>query len=71
MEGIRRRIFEYGGKVVGEQDRANYVVQEDGHFADIWNTEDQCMQDDKQRNIVHYRWVDECIRQQEILMHHE
>lgn len=29
------------------------------------------MQDDKQRNIVHYRWVDECIRQQEILMHHE
>ena len=26
VEGIRRRIFEYGGKVVGEQHRANYVV---------------------------------------------
>ena len=29
------------------------------------------MQDDKQRNIVHHRWLDECIRQQGILVHHE
>ena len=40
VEKIRRRIFEYGGKVVGESDRANYVVQEDGSFPEIWNTDD-------------------------------
>ena len=26
VEVIRRRIFEYGGKVIGENDKANYVV---------------------------------------------
>lgn len=60
VEGIRRRIVENGGRVVGEDSRSNYVVQEDGFFPRIWQTE--IMQDDKQRNIVHPRWLDECIR---------
>ena len=36
VEGIKRRIIEYGGKVVRSTDRANYVVHEDGYREDIW-----------------------------------
>ena len=59
VEGIKRRIIEYGGKVVNENDKANYVVQEDGFCPDIWKLNG--MTDEMNRNIVHYRWVDECI----------
>ena len=40
VEGIKRRIFEYGGKVVGEGYKSNYVVMEDGSYPEIWNTND-------------------------------
>lgn len=29
------------------------------------------MQDEKSRNIVHYRWIDECLRNQTIIMHRD
>ena len=71
VEGIKRRIFEYGGKVVGEGYKSNYVVMEDGSYPEIWNTNDQLMQDDKSRNIVHYRWIDDCIQNQAVFNHAE
>ena len=40
VESINRRILESGGRVVAQDQRANYVVQEDGFFAGIWQTED-------------------------------
>lgn len=69
VEGIKRRIIEYGGKIVDENDKANYVVQEDGYMPHIWKVDG--MTDSLNRNIVHYRWVDECINQQMILVHDE
>ena len=69
VEGLKRRIIENGGIVVGQNDRANYVVQEDGYFPQIWQADTQCMQDAKQRNIVHPRWLDICISNQSIVNH--
>ena len=62
VEGVKRRIIEYGGKVVRSTDRANYVVHEDGYREDIWRLQE--MNDEMNRNIVHYRWVDDCITNQ-------
>jgi len=39
IEAVRRRIFESGGKVVGDNNRANYVVHEDGFFVEIWRSD--------------------------------
>ena len=69
VEGIRRRIFESGGKIVADDCRANYVVFEDGYLPEIWSSDPTNMQDKLQRNMVHPRWVDECIRHQGILKH--
>jgi len=71
VEGIRRRIFEFGGKVLGDDHRANYVVHEDGYFAEIWKLDTLFMQDKLQRNIVHPRWLDACIRYAGILNHRD
>ena len=59
VEGIKRRIIEHGGKVVPSNDRANYVVQEDGYRADIWHL--SSVVDEMNRMIVHHRWIDHCI----------
>jgi len=71
VEGIRRRIFENGGKVMGDDHRANYVIHEDGYFPEIWQSDPSFMQDKLQRNIVHPRWVDQCIHYNGILNHLE
>jgi len=71
VEGIRRRVFENGGKVVGDNHKANYVIHEDGYLVEVWRTDPSFMQDKLQRNIVHPRWIDECVRHQGILNHLE
>ena len=45
VESVRRRIFEHGGKVVGDEHKAIYVVQEDGYCPEIWSNYTD-MQDD-------------------------
>ena len=47
------------------------MVHEDGYFPEIWKSDTANMQDQLQRNIVHPRWLDECVSAQGMLNHRE
>ena len=60
IEGMRRMIMEHGGIVVDENIKSNYIIQEDGYSVDGWNKHGQG--DSMSRKIIHFRFVEECIR---------
>lgn len=69
MEGMRRTIMENGGQVVQADVKANYVIFEDGFDPNIWKNSNKEQKDSYGRFIVHFRWVEECIRKACILEH--
>ena len=69
LEGMKRLIVENGGVVVNMKDGAHYLVQEDGSNNNIWAKafDGNDIMDEKNRKIIHFRWVIECINQNHLL----
>ena len=68
FESIRRKIIENGGVVVNENQKAHYVMFEDGYDAEVWNKISE-VKDELSRNIISHRFIDKCIERGEILSH--
>jgi hypothetical protein len=69
IEGMRRTIIENGGQVVQSDKKANYIIFEDGYDNNIWRNANDDQTDELNRFIVHFRWVEECIRKNAVLEH--
>jgi len=69
IEGMRRTIIENGGHVVKQDEKANYVIFEDGYDCDIWRNSNTDHSDELKRFIVHFRWIEECIKKNSIFEH--
>ena len=68
FESIRKKIIENGGVIVNENQKAHYVMFEDGYEPSLWKKYID-MKDELGRNIVSYRFIDLCIERGEILNH--
>lgn len=64
IENMIRNIIENGGKVI-PNGSSHYVIQEDGFDPAIWNNLGNV--DKMDRKVIHYRWVEECIKKNQIL----
>lgn len=65
IENMIRNIIENGGKVIPNGSKCHYIIQEDGYDPAIWNTLGNV--DKMDRKVIHYRWVEECIKKNSIL----
>lgn len=64
FEFMARNIIENGGKVLPPDTHisSNYIIMDDGTNPTIWEKLGQGqLVDNKNRKIIHYRWVDHCI----------
>lgn len=68
MEIMRKLIFENGGIVVESDLKSNFVIFADGFDKDVWKRGGV---DQLNRNIVHFRWIEECIKSGRIVNHSE
>lgn len=59
--------MENGGKVVEADKKANYVIYEDGFDTGVWRNANEEQTDVLGRFIVHFRWIEECIRKSSIV----
>lgn len=69
VEITRRQIIENGGRVLDDDQKSNYVIAEDGYRQDVWTVLSSGKGDEKQRLIVHRRWVEACIKENQIFDH--
>lgn len=63
-------MLEYGGRLIDdERSQAMYIVQEDGYQRDIWNLEttDNDGKEKSMGNVIHERFIDECIKERSLL----
>ena len=56
IEQLRRTITESNGIIVSANQKANYVIFEDGYDANVWQTIGE--PDELNRNRVHNKWVE-------------
>jgi glutamate dehydrogenase/leucine dehydrogenase len=63
---MRRMLIENGGKVVDKSDNARYIICEDGFNKKLWVNDNEKV-DEKNRIIIHFRWVEECIKENKML----
>ena len=69
VEMIRRQLIENGGRIVSSNSKANYVLFEDGYDRDVWQKIPFAKGDYMDRSIVHQRWVEACIKENQIFDH--
>ena len=69
IEGMKRVIFQNGGKVVDKDAKANFVIYEDGWDPLVWQNNLMTCGDSLNRNVVHYRWIEACIKENMIFDH--
>jgi hypothetical protein len=67
VERIKRQIIENGGRIVSADSKANFVVFEDGYEPNVWRVIPAGERDQLDRNIVHLRWIEECIKENAIM----
>lgn len=68
---ICKTVIENGGKVLPNDQRSNYIIMNDGYDHKIWSREylDRKNTDDQNRNIIHFRWIEESIRNKNMFDH--
>jgi hypothetical protein len=70
VEMTKRQIIENGGRVLEDEDsKSNYVIFEDGYKQDVWALISSGRGDEKGRIIVHKRWVEACVKENQIFDH--
>lgn len=69
VEMIRRQLIENGGRIVSSNSKANYVIFEDGFDSEVWKKIASAKGDYMERSIVHQRWVEACIKENQIFDH--
>ncbi len=68
MENMRKIIIENGGKIMDHSEKAHFIIQEDGFAAGIWsNLDSNGAIDDKNRRVIHFRWVTESLKENALL----
>lgn len=65
---MERAVIERGGRVIDDITKSMFVIQEDGFDSQIWSkkTDENASQDSKP-NMIHFRFVEQCIQQQAML----
>ena len=66
VEMTKRQILENGGRVLDEDQKSNYVIFDDGFRQDVWTIISAGKGDEKGRLIVHKRWVEACVKENQI-----
>lgn len=69
IEGMKSLIHQHGGIVVESNKKAKFVIFEDGWESKIWSDQLIANGDHLKRHIIHYRWVEECIKAKQIFEH--
>lgn len=69
VEMTRRQLIENGGRIVDANSKANYVIFDDGSDPEVWKKTPQGKGDHMDRSIVHLRWVEACIKENQIYDH--
>jgi BRCT domain, a BRCA1 C-terminus domain len=65
IEHMHRQIIENGGKIVPATSKhsSHYIIIEDGVESKIWEMIGTGnVVDSKNRKIIHFRWVQQCIK---------
>ena len=79
---IEKVIIEYGGSVYEDEDKAKYIIQEDGINPDIWSWfnpkegeegSNQGEQQNEQPKLiaVHFRFIQDCIKENTMLRYED
>lgn len=69
LDCTKRLLIENGGRVVEANAKANYAIFEDGHDPEIWKVFASGGVDSMNRNIVHPRWVEKCVKEGQLFDH--